>query len=33
MWPQIVAAYRGYDGYQSSTDRDIPVVMAEPAAT
>ncbi|MGI9613914.1 MAG: nitroreductase/quinone reductase family protein [Acidimicrobiales bacterium] len=33
LWPQIVAAYRGYDGYQSSTDRDIPVVVAEPAAT
>lgn len=33
LWPQIVTAYRGYDEYQSSTDRDIPVVMAEPAAT
>ena len=31
LWPQIVAAYRGYEGYQRSTDRDIPVVIAEPA--
>ena len=32
LWPKIVAAYRGYDGYQTRTDRDIPVVIAEPAA-
>lgn len=32
LWPQIVDAYRGYQGYQSKTDRDIPVVIAEPAA-
>lgn len=31
LWPQIVAAYRGYGGYQRTTDRDIPVVIAEPA--
>lgn len=30
LWPRIVAAYRGYEGYQASTDRDIPVVIAEP---
>lgn len=30
LWPQIVATYRGYGGYQGSTDRDIPVVIAEP---
>ncbi len=30
LWPRIVAAYRGYEGYQESTDRDIPVVIAEP---
>ncbi|MGI9611890.1 MAG: nitroreductase/quinone reductase family protein [Acidimicrobiales bacterium] len=33
LWPQIVATHGGYDGYQSSTDRDIPVVVAEPAVT
>lgn len=32
LWPRIVAAYRGYEGYQGSTDRDIPVVIAEPAS-
>ena len=32
LWPLIVAAYQGYEGYQRSTDRDIPVVIAEPAA-
>jgi deazaflavin-dependent oxidoreductase (nitroreductase family) len=31
LWPQIVAAYKGYGGYQRKTDRDIPVVLAEPA--
>jgi deazaflavin-dependent oxidoreductase (nitroreductase family) len=30
MWPRIVEAYRGYDGYQSKTDRKIPVVICEP---
>jgi deazaflavin-dependent oxidoreductase (nitroreductase family) len=30
LWPRIVAAYPGYDGYQRRTDRDIPVVICEP---
>ena len=30
LWPTIVAAYRGYEGYQRSTERDIPVVILEP---
>lgn len=30
LWPTIVKAYRGYDGYQQNTDRDIPVVICEP---
>jgi len=30
LWPQIVAAYKGYGGYQERTDRDIPVVICEP---
>jgi deazaflavin-dependent oxidoreductase (nitroreductase family) len=29
LWPQIVAAYKGYAGYQRRTDRDIPVVICE----
>jgi len=32
LWPRIVAAYTGYGGYQTKTERDIPVVVAEPAA-
>lgn len=31
LWPRIVAAYRGYEGYQRNTERDIPVVVCEPA--
>ncbi len=31
LWPQIVKAYDGYRNYQTKTDRDIPVVVAEPA--
>ena len=30
LWPQIVHAGPGYDDYQTSTDRDIPVVILEP---
>ncbi len=30
LWPQIVAAYKGYAGYQQRTERDIPVVICEP---
>jgi deazaflavin-dependent oxidoreductase (nitroreductase family) len=32
LWPQIVAAYKGYAGYQKRTGRDIPVVICEPRA-
>lgn len=30
MWPTIVAAYKGYAGYQRRTERDIPVLICEP---
>jgi deazaflavin-dependent oxidoreductase (nitroreductase family) len=30
LWPKLVAAYSGYDGYQRNTDRDIPVVICTP---
>ncbi|MGO8870510.1 MAG: nitroreductase family deazaflavin-dependent oxidoreductase [Acidimicrobiales bacterium] len=30
LWPQVVAAYKGYDGYQRRTDRNIPLVICEP---
>jgi deazaflavin-dependent oxidoreductase (nitroreductase family) len=32
LWPRVVAAYKGYDGYQRNTTRDIPVVICEPTA-
>jgi len=32
LWPQIVAAYKGYGGYQEKTTREIPVVICEPAS-
>jgi deazaflavin-dependent oxidoreductase (nitroreductase family) len=31
LWPQLVKVYKGYDGYQRNTTRDIPVVICEPA--
>ncbi len=30
LWPKVVAAYKGYGGYQNKTERDIPVVICEP---
>ena len=27
LWPKVVAVYRGYEGYQRKTSRDIPVVI------
>jgi deazaflavin-dependent oxidoreductase (nitroreductase family) len=30
LWPQIVASYKGYAGYQTKTERTIPVVICEP---
>ncbi len=31
LWPRATAAYKGYTGYQEKTDREIPVVIFEPA--
>jgi deazaflavin-dependent oxidoreductase (nitroreductase family) len=31
LWPDIVAAYKGYESYQKRAGRDIPVVICEPA--
>lgn len=31
LWPKLVSVYKGYDGYQRNTDRDIPVIICEPA--
>ena len=30
LWPDIVAAYKGYASYQERAGRDIPVVICEP---
>jgi len=32
LWPEVVAAYKGYAQYQTKTDRDIPLVILEPAS-
>jgi len=29
LWPELVKVYKGYDGYQRNTTRDIPVVICE----
>ena len=31
IWPTMVAVYSPYDEYQRKTERDIPVVILEPA--
>jgi deazaflavin-dependent oxidoreductase (nitroreductase family) len=31
LWPRLVAMYRDYADYQARTERDIPVVILEPA--
>lgn len=33
LWPQVTAAYKGYASYQTKTDREIPLVMLEPASS
>jgi deazaflavin-dependent oxidoreductase (nitroreductase family) len=30
LWPKVVAAYGGYEGYQERTEREIPLVILEP---
>ena len=30
LWKMANEAYRGYDGYQERTDREIPLVVLEP---
>ncbi len=32
LWQLMLGAYAGYEGYQKSTDREIPVVILEPIA-
>ena len=30
LWPEVVKAYSGYEGYQRRTERKIPLVVLEP---
>ena len=32
LWPRVVAAYKGYAGYQRRSSRDIPLVICTPTA-
>ena len=31
MWPQIAGKYKNYAGYQKKTEREIPLVVLDPA--
>ena len=31
LWPKVTSAYKGYAQYQTRTDRDIPLVILDPA--
>lgn len=31
LWPRVTAEYKGYANYQTKTDREIPLVLLEPA--
>ena len=31
LWPRVTSKYKGYSQYQRWTDRDIPLVILEPA--
>ncbi len=31
LWPKVVEAYAGYQSYQDRTEREIPLVILEPA--
>ena len=31
LWPRVTAAWKGYANYQTKTDREIPLVLLEPA--
>ena len=32
LWPTITAIYKNYEGYQTKTDREIPLVLLSPVA-
>jgi deazaflavin-dependent oxidoreductase (nitroreductase family) len=32
LWPRVIADHKNYAGYQTKTDREIPLVLLEPIA-
>jgi hypothetical protein len=30
LWTRVTSAYKGYEGYQQRTSREIPLVILEP---
>ena len=32
LWPRVTSKYKGYGNYQTRTDREIPLVLLEPAS-
>lgn len=32
LWPKLIEMYRGFEGYRSRTEREIPLVILSPAA-
>jgi deazaflavin-dependent oxidoreductase (nitroreductase family) len=33
LWPKLIGMYRGFEGYRSRTEREIPLVILSPVAT
>ncbi len=33
MWPKVTSAFKNYAGYQTKTDREIPLVVVEPGSS
>ena len=33
LWPRVTEKYKNYAGYQTKTDREIPLVLLEPTGT
>ncbi len=33
LWPKVTASYKGYAGYQTKTEREIPLVLLEPVSS
>jgi deazaflavin-dependent oxidoreductase (nitroreductase family) len=31
LWPKLIGMYRGFEGYRSRTDREIPLVILSPS--